>query len=242
MPDGYSPTECVQGTGHRSGAQRYNSRMPDQHPNAWIPHPLRRLGGMALTLALNRLLALDPESREAIGKLEGRRIGVHLKGPEIAFSIAARNGTLQIEPPPGGDDAGTTDFEVKATPGSLLAMALGRDGEARPAGKVEIAGDAELAHRVQALARGYKPDFEAAFATVFGDVVGTTIARALHDAAQWAGEGARHFRDDGVDWLRDEARLTVPRGEMEAFLDDVDGLRERAERLAARVKNLDRKP
>ncbi len=217
--------------------------MPENQPNAWIPHPLRRLGGMALTLALNRLVALDPDTRAAIGKLEGRRIGVHLAGPEIAFSIAARNGTLQIEPPPeAGNDTSASDFEVKATPGSLLAMALGRDGDARPAGKVDIAGDAELAQRVQKLARAYKPDFEAAFATVFGEVAGTAIARALHDAAKWVGEGARHFRDDAVDWLRDEARLTVPQAEMETFLDDVDGLRERAERLAARVRQLDGKP
>ncbi len=225
-------------------ARRYNPGMSEREPNAWIPHPLRRLGGLALTLALNRLLARDPDARAAIGKLEGRRIGVHLRGPEIAFSIAARNGTLQIEPPPGaGNDGSANDFEVNATPGALLAMALGRgNGDARPAGKVEIAGDAELAHRVQQLARDYKPDFEAAFATVFGEVAGTAIARALHDAAQWIGQGARHLRDDGVDWLRDEARLTVPPAEMNAFLDDVDALRERTERLAARVKNLDRRP
>lgn len=218
--------------------------MPDRQPNRWIPQPLRRLGGLALTLALNRLVALDPETRVAIGKLEGRRIGVHLRGPDIAFSIAARNGTLQIEPPPEArDDGSASDFEVNATPGSLLAMALGRDGDAtRPAGKVEIAGDAELAQRVQKLARAYKPDFEAAFAAVFGEIAGTAIARALRDAAHWAGEGARHFRDDTVDWLRDEARLTVPHAEMNAFLDDVDGLRERAERLAARVRCLDGKP
>lgn len=217
--------------------------MAEQQPNAWIPHPLRRLGGLALTLALNRLLALDPDAREAVVKLEGRRIGVHLRGPEIAFSIAARHGTLQIEPPPGaGDDGSPDDFEVNATPGALLAMALGRGNGARPAGKVEIAGDAELAHRVQQLARDYRPDFEAAFARVFGDVAGTAIARALHDAAQWAGQGAKQFRDDGIDWLRDEARLTVPPAEVNAFLDDVDALRERTERLAARVRNLDRKP
>ena len=217
----------------------YNDRMPEREPNAWIPHPLRRLGGLALTLALNRLVALDPDARAAIDKLEGRRIGVHLKGPEIAFSIAARNGTLQIEPPPGaGDDGSANDFEVNATPGSLLAMAIGRGDGARPAGKVDIAGDAELAHRVQQLARDYKPDFEAAFAGVFGEVAGTAIARALHDAAKWTGDGARHFRDDTVDWLRDEARLTVPPAEMNAFLDDVDALRERAERLVARVARL----
>ena len=220
----------------------YNCKMA-QEPNAWIPPPLRKLGGLALTLALNRLVALDPDTREAIGKLEGRRIGVHLRGPEIAFSIAARNGTLQIEPPPNaGDDGNANDFEVNATPGSLLAMALNRDGDARPAGKVEIAGDAELARRVEKLARDYKPDFEAAFATVFGEVAGTAIARALHDAAKWMGQGAQHFRDDGIDWLRDEARLTVPHAEMNAFLDDVDALRERTDRLAMRVRHLDGKP
>ncbi|MGH8112087.1 MAG: ubiquinone biosynthesis accessory factor UbiJ, partial [Rhodanobacteraceae bacterium] len=185
--------------------------MPANEPNAWIPHPLRRLGGLALTLALNRLVALDPDTRAAIGKLEGRRIGVYLRGPEVAFAIAARNGTLQIEPPPGaGDDATANDFEVNATPASLLAMALNGDGDARPAAKVEIAGDAELARRVQKLARDFRPDFEAAFAAVFGEVAGTAIARALRDAANWAGTGARHFRDDAADWLRDEARLTVP--------------------------------
>lgn len=213
--------------------------MAPNEPNAWIPHPLRRLGGLALTLALNRLVALDPDARAAIDKLEGRRIGVHLRGPEVAFAIAARHGTLQIEPPPGaGDDGNPNDFEVNATPGALLAMALRRGDGARPAGKVEIAGDAELAHRVQQLARDYTPDFEAAFAAVFGEVAGTAIARALRDAARWAGQGARHFRDDSVDWLRDEARLTVPPAEMNAFLDDVDALRERSERLAARVARL----
>jgi ubiquinone biosynthesis protein UbiJ len=223
----------------------YNNGMSDSAPNAWIPHPLRKLGGLALTLGLNRLLALDPDAQAAVGKLEGRRIGVHLAGPEVAFSIAARHGTLQIEPPPGTrDDGSTNDFEVNATPGALLAIVLGRgDGAARPAGKVEIAGDAELAHRVQQLARDYKPDFEAAFAAVFGEVAGTAIARALHDAARWTGQSARHFRDDTVDWLRDEVRVTVPQAEMNTFLDDVDALRERAERLAARVARLgDAKP
>jgi len=216
----------------------YNREMAKE-PNAWIPHPLRKLGGLALTLALNRLVALDLGTREAIGKLEGRRIGVHLRGPDIAFSIAARNGTLQIEPPPNaGDDGNSNDFEVNATPGSLLAMALNRGSDAHPAGKVEIAGDAELARRVEKLARDYNPDFEAAFATVFGEVAGTAIAGALHDAAKWIGQGAQHFRDDGIDWLRDEARLTVPHTEMNTFLDDVDALRERADRLGARVERL----
>jgi ubiquinone biosynthesis protein UbiJ len=60
------------------------------------------------------------------------------------------------------------------------------------------------------------------------------VAQAVREA----GESARHFRDDTIDWLRDEARVTVPHPEMNAFLDDVDDLRERTERLAARIARL----
>jgi ubiquinone biosynthesis protein UbiJ len=38
--------------------------------------------------------------------------------------------------------------------------------------------------------------------------------------------------------VRDEARLALAPGEAEAFLDDVDALRERSERLDARVRRL----
>ncbi len=206
--------------------------------NAWLPKPLRRMAGGALTRALDQALRLDPDTRAALAKLHGRRIGLHLRGPEIAFDIAVREDALRVEPPQSADDTQVkTDLRVSATPGSLLAMALSRGGETAP-GKVEIAGDAELARRMEKLAREFAPDFEAAFANVFGEVVGVAIARALREATQWLRRSAQHAVQDTADWLRDESRLVVPRGELDDFLDEVDALRERAERLNARVASL----
>ena len=223
-------------------AAGYNRSMSPREANAWVPLPLRKLGGRAFTRALNRAIALDPDTRNALAKLAGRRIGVHLRGPEIAFDIAVREGTLRVEPPQDVDanDGAKTkpDLRVAATPGSLLAMALARDGETLPPGKIEIAGDAELARRVEKLAREFAPDFEAAFARVFGEVIGVAIARALKRATNGLRTGAHHATQDSADWLRDEARLAVPRGELDDFLDEVDHLRERAERLSARVNRL----
>jgi ubiquinone biosynthesis protein UbiJ len=107
-----------------------------------------------------------------------------------------------------------------------------------PPGKVEIAGDAELARRIEKLAREFAPDFEAAFARVFGEVAGVAIARALRQATRWLRARAEHAGADAIDWLRDEARLIVPRAELDDFLDEVDALRDRAERLAVRVSRL----
>ena len=205
--------------------------------NAWMPRPLRRLAGRALQTALARLVALDPETHPALAKLEGRRIGVHLQGAELAFDIAVQDGALRIEPPPQGDSL-KADLRVAATPFSLLALALPREGDTLPPGKVEIAGDAELARRLEKLAREYAPDMEAAFARTFGEVAGVAIARALREAARGLRTRARHATADTAEWLRDEARLAVPRGELDDFLDEVDRLRERAERLQVRVGRL----
>jgi ubiquinone biosynthesis protein UbiJ len=210
--------------------------------NHWLPSFLRRLGGRALERALNRVVALDPETCTALANLEGRRIGVHLQGAELAFGLAVRDGALRVEPPHGTDadeSAGARpDLRVTATPFSLLALAVPRDGDTLPPGKVEIAGDAELARRMERLARGFSPDMEAALARTFGEVIGVAIARALREATRALRTGMRHAGADTADWLRDEARLTVPRGELDDFLDEVDRLRERAERLQVRVDRL----
>jgi ubiquinone biosynthesis protein UbiJ len=205
-------------------------------PNAWMPQPLRKLAGRALESALNHTLALDPDTRQKLAMLDGRRVQLHLRGPEIALAVTVADGRLQVGPP--DDDS---QLKVAATPGSLLAMVFRRDEDGIAPGKVEIAGDAELARRLEKLASKFAPDFEEAFARTFGDVLGVPLARAVRKGLAHARESAAHLTEDGADWLRDEARIALAPGEVETFLDDVDTLRERGERLESRVQRLARR-
>lgn len=206
------------------------------------PNPLLAVLGRALEGALNRALALDDETRRQLAALEGRRIGIELRGANLALAISVHGGRLQVGP--HWESAG--DLNLRASPGSLLAFALRRgedstaskatDARERQAGKVDISGDAELARRVEKLLRGFRPDIEEAFARTFGDVLGVPLARALQQAFAWTRESAQAFAQDSADFLRDDTRDLVAPGELDAFLDDVDALRERADRLAARVQ------
>jgi ubiquinone biosynthesis protein UbiJ len=207
--------------------------MNDATPNAWLPQPLRKLAGRALETALNHTLSLDPDTQQRLAVLDGRSVQLHLRGPEIALAITVAHDRLQIGPPQ--DD---NQLRVAATPGSLLSMLFRRDDDTVAPGKVDIAGDAELARRLEKLASKFAPDFEEAFARTFGDVLGVPLARAVRKGLAHARESAAHFTEDGADWLRDEARIAVAPGEAEAFLDGVDQLRERSERLEARVRRL----
>ncbi len=204
-----------------------------------LPRPLRVLAGRALESALNRAVDLDPDTRNQLETLEGRRVVVYMHGPELALSVHVEDGRLRVGPPPP-DEAGGPTLRVKATPGSLLAMALQRGEDGIAPGQVEIAGDAGLARRLEKLAREYAPDFEEAFAQRFGDVLGVPMARAMQRGLAHARRGAKHLVEDTADWLREESRLAVAPDEMDAFLDDVDTLRERVERLDARLNRLGR--
>jgi ubiquinone biosynthesis protein UbiJ len=215
------------------GPARYNRRMNAPVPNAWLPQPLRKLAGRALEAALNHTLSLDPDTRQKLAALQGRSIQLHLRGPELALTVTVEDGRLKVGPP---QDA--SQLRVAASPGSLLAMALRRGDEGVAPGKVEIAGDADLARRLEKLASTFQPDFEEAFARSFGDVLGVPLAQAIARALRHARESAAHFSEDGADWLRDEARLTPAMGEVDDFLDGVDALRERTERLEARLARL----
>jgi ubiquinone biosynthesis accessory factor UbiJ len=202
-------------------------------PNSWLPQPLRKLAGRALESALNHTLSLDPDTQQRLAALNGRSVQLHLRGPEIALAISVEGERLQVGPPQDG-----SQLKVAATPGSLLAMLFRRDDDGIAPGKVEIAGDAELARRLEKLASKFAPDFEEAFARSFGDVLGVPLAKAVRKGLLHARDTASHLTDDTADWLRDEARVAMAPGEVEGFLDGVDHLRERSERLQARVQRL----
>ncbi|WP_018971993.1 ubiquinone biosynthesis accessory factor UbiJ [Rudaea cellulosilytica] len=199
------------------------------------PNPLLQRLGNALEFALNRALALDAETQARLSTLEGRRIGVDLRGTGLALAITVVDGKLNVGP--HWEKSG--DLNLRAAPASLLAFALRRgDDDAVAPGKVEISGDADLARRMEKLLRGYRPDIEEAFAQTFGDVFGVPLARALQRAFAYARDSAQATAQDTAEFLREESRDLVAPAEMESFLDDVDALRERADRLEARVKHL----
>jgi len=204
-------------------------------PNAWMPQPLRKLAGRALETALNHALSLDPDTQQRLAALNGRSVQLHLRGPELALAITVDQAHLKVGPP--RDDS---QLKVAATPGSLLAMLLRRDDDGIAPGKVEIAGDAELARRLEKLAGKFAPDFEEAFARSFGDVLGVPLARAVRKGLAHARESGAHLVEDAADWVRDETRVALAPGEVDTFLDEVDSLREHSERLAARVQRLAR--
>lgn len=196
---------------------------------------LKPLAGRALEAGLARLVALDPDTAAALHQLEGRRIGLALEAPAIALDIQVADGRLKVGPPTTEPDLG-----IRATiSGVLSQLPFLRASDAPPVGKVRINGDAELARRVQQLAKRFDPDWDKPFADLLGPIIGPQVARVLREALAASAGIARNLSRDAAEYVTEETRDVVGKAELAAFHDDVDYLRDRAERLAARVACLD---
>ncbi len=203
---------------------------------------LRPLAGRALETALNRALELDPDTRDALRALDGRRLVLDMDAPPLALQLRVAGGHLQVGPVLGAEP----DLSVRGTLAGLigqLPFMAGRRDDAAAAGRtgasaLRISGDAELARRLQALAKRFDPDWQLPFVRVFGEVAGVQVADAVRAGLLKLREAARDFAETGAEFVTEETGDVVPRAEQAAFHDDVDGLRDDVERLAARVQRL----
>jgi len=208
-------------------------------PMPAFPLPnLKPLAGRALEAALNRALALDPDTRAAVQALDGQRIEMTLEAPALALQIRVDGDHLRVGPV---DRTQEPDLAVRSTLGGLLAqlplLAQAQRGTV-PGGRMRVSGDAELARRLQQLASRFDPDWQLPFVRVFGEVIGVQVAQAARSALRQARVLAGGLARDAAEYVTEESRDVVPRGELDAFHDDVDHLRDDAERLAARVARL----
>ncbi|MDQ7757905.1 SCP2 sterol-binding domain-containing protein [Xanthomonas sontii] len=202
---------------------------------------LKPLAGRALEAALNRALALDPETGEALRDLDGQRVALTLEAPALALQIRVDGTQLRVGPV---DPAQEPELAVRSTLGGLLAqlpfLAQARrpGGPGGPVGRVRVSGDAELARRLQQLATRFDPDWQRPFVQVFGEVLGVQVANTARSALQQARRSAQDLAQSAAEYVTEESRDVVARAELEAFYDDVDVLRDDIERLAARVARL----
>jgi ubiquinone biosynthesis protein UbiJ len=217
------------------------------------PFDWKPLAGRALETALNRAVDLDPDTREALRGLDGRSVVMALasgaaagEAPPLALRLTVEAERLRVGPV---DPDAAPDLAVRSTLGGALSFGMravlprllgtaADEAAGPPVGAMRIEGDAELARRLQRMAERFDPDWQKPFADLFGDVLGVQIANGVAAALRQARDGGRRFAATAAEYVTEESRDVVPRAELEAFLDDVDTLRDDAERLAARIARL----
>ncbi|MBC7991527.1 MAG: SCP2 sterol-binding domain-containing protein [Luteimonas sp.] len=201
-----------------------------------MPFDWKPIAGRTLEAALNRALALDPDTRAALAPLDGRSIELTIDAPSLALQLRVQGERFVVGPV---DASREPDLAVRSTLAGLLAqLPFLKRNDAPTVGRMRVSGDAELARHLQQLAGRFDPDWQQPFASVFGDVLGVQVANAFASALKQARATASALAESAAEYVTEESRDVVGRDELNAFHDDVDAIRDDVERVAARIARL----
>lgn len=196
---------------------------------------LKPVAGRVLQEALNRLLRLDAASLEKLDALQDRRIELHMQSPDIALAVEVRGQSLQVGPVNAGQEP---DISFKSTLSGIL-KSLPMFAQGQPAiGAMRISGDVELARLLQNLVKEFDPDWQEPFVKALGPIFGPQAAKFIREGLKQAKTGAGNFMQSGAEYVTEEARVVVSKAELDDFNAQVDKIRQRGDRLQARVNEL----
>lgn len=198
------------------------------------------LGDLALEgleQAFNAVIGLDPDVRGRLTKLHGKVIRIELSGTPVNLFVApGQDGRLQLM----GRFEGEPDATLTGSPLDLVRASDKEEGVAQLfAGRVRFGGDTGVAEQFSQAIAGLDIDWEEQLAQLIGDIPAHEFgrnARKVRAEAHRLGESGRETLSD---YLTEESKLLPHRFEIEAFMNDVDALRDDLERLDARIALLE---
>jgi ubiquinone biosynthesis protein UbiJ len=181
----------------------------------------------------NRLLALDPEAAQRLESLRGKTVAIEVSGLDLTLYVLLGREVLvlgSLQDPP--------DLTLRGAPLALARMARGEIGFG---GDVEVRGDIQLAGRLQTILELMDLDWEEQAARLVGDIPAHQAGNLVRGASEFLRRTAETLGLDLEDYLKEELRLLPQRFEVEELAGAIDQLRDDEERLAARIRRLERR-
>ena len=200
-----------------------------------------------LPKALNRYLALDPESKRRLQKLENKVITIKLLVNETPF-YKETNSEFQLLFTAEGIQLKTEAFSspdtiIKGTPLSLLHMALAHHDDRKKffSDDVAIEGNIELGQQVIDLFDALEIDWEEYLSHWIGDVSAYQVMRFAKKLNTFRRRFKSTLTQNINEYVHEEINLFPPLEALQDFYHDVDVLRMDTDRLEARVMQLTKK-
>lgn len=181
--------------------------------------------------AVNGFLALDQEVANEIFALQGNVLKIQLTDLNIAVFVVIRADRLGLS----AHFDGEVDGAILGS--SLVLLKSVTQGVSIGSG-VSIEGDVTFVERFSSLMRKFRIDWEELLSKVLGDIAANKVHTTLTGALNWGSDALQRVQLDVNEYVHEEARVTPPRLELEAFYQSVAGLRDGVERIEARINRL----
>ena len=189
-----------------------------------------------LSTAINQYIKLDPQMPQRIAKLDGKVIALEFKGLPIKIFLCIEKDSIQFK----SEQSGCVDTTLRAYPTTFMQMGLtsGMNSQAFSEDNMEIEGDVELGQDIKTLLDSIDIDWEEHLSQVVGDVAAHQAGNLVRNIKSWGNSSAETMRLNISEYVQEEVRYFPPRLEVEDFFQDIDTVRNDAERLSARLERV----
>ena len=188
-----------------------------------------------LILALNRVLAMDPEAAAMMEPLDGKLLGVSLGGINTSFYARVSGARLEIVEQPG--IAPDLVIEGGVFDLAMLGMAASPESVMRDR-RITMSGDVELARAMKNLLQAFDPDWEEALSQIVGDFLARKTGVGVRSLRDWLATARTSVTDTVGEILTEEKRLLPTRLRYQQHQVEVERLRDDLERLSVRIDRL----
>jgi ubiquinone biosynthesis protein UbiJ len=192
----------------------------------------------AIENLLNRNLSSSTRARELCNELRGRQLAIWAAGTPWSVLVESLGSSLKLTR--SASDA--AEARVYGSPLSLVSLAGPEAEAALRRGDVRIEGDIELAQQYRQLLQLLRPDLEEELSRLIGDSPAHRLFRLADGALAFGRRSAATLTQTTGEYLVHEQRVLVPRAEAEALFREIESTRDAAERLAARLRELESPP
>lgn len=183
---------------------------------------------------LNRYLEADQERAAGLDSIKGKVIRLYVR--EIEKELLLRIQQRYIE---DADSDVQADVEISISLKIVPEFFMGADQDKLiKHGGIEIKGDAHIASVFQNTLREIEIDWEELLSKYTGDAVAYQFgksAKALHSFGQSL---RQNLHQDMRDYLQDNIQASATQDEVDQFIQEVDNVRAKADRLEARLNRL----
>ncbi|MEA3175265.1 MAG: ubiquinone biosynthesis accessory factor UbiJ [Gammaproteobacteria bacterium] len=200
----------------------------------------------------NRNIAASTEARSLARRLEGTSLQVEVEDRLRVRACVFNSGLAlfsgEASDPAGGGPrlagprlAGPADATISGSAPALLQLLRGDGPSAASRVGVQIRGDAEIANLYRQLYAAAKPEFEEELSRWIGDMPARRLSEVARSVRSWARRTRRTAGENIAEYLQEEGRDLISKTEHEEFIAGVDAVRESADRIEARLKNLEQR-
>ncbi len=187
----------------------------------------------ALQKAMNHALALDPTTPQKIKALEHKVLEVIISPLEVRFFMQFTAHQINLL----ADYPSAPDTVIRSSPLGLIRLSLLPASKVRSLfnEQIKMSGDTEFGQAVKHLFDDIDIDWEGHLAHFTGDVVAHQVGRFVRRGRSFKQTLKASLKHNVSDYLQEEAGLTPPREALEDFMNDIDALALRVERLTAHI-------